>query len=107
MATIASAPTSKEPQLGRISQRLSATTDERPSCLMMKLLTPAPLDAPYPGPSAPLLAYSVPYDDESRMNRRGTSGIFLSSPPYGAQIHARNLHSEVGASTNSGRGHLR
>src|SRR5215217_2784132 len=81
MATIASAPTSKEPKLGRISQRLSATTDEGPCCLMMKLLTPAPLDTPYPGPSASLLAYSVPYDDESRMNRREFQPLFYVHTP--------------------------
>src|SRR5919112_5100303 len=82
MATIASAPTSKEPKLGRISQRLSATTDEGPCCLMMKLLTPAPLDIPYPGPSASLLAYSVLHDDESLMNRREFQPFFYVHTPY-------------------------
>ena len=89
MATIASAPTSKEPKLGRISQRLSATTDEGPCCLMMKLLTPAPLDTPYPGPSASLLADSVPYDDESRMNRREFQPFFTSTLHMSADPHEK------------------
>src|SRR5215211_713454 len=77
-ATIASAPTSaptrNEPTSRRISQGLSATTDEGPSCLMMKLLIPVPFDTPFPGHyrAASLLAYSLPYNDKSRMNRRST-----------------------------------